>query len=593
MGVKPDTIINALTNGEISPRALGRFDISKYNSSAEIVENFLVSQLGGAFFRPGTRFVAATKTASVQSRLLKFNYNNSQNYAIEAGNLYFRYYTDGGRLESGGSPVETVTVFATANLTKIKYAQNADTQYIATGVYPVQKHTRTSATAFSISEVTFKRGPFLDTNITSTTITASADTGASVGLTASSAIFESGHVGSLWRVKDGVIKITAFSTSQAVTGTVQDEPDGTTGNLGTSGVAVTDWAEGSWSAVRGYPKVVTFHEGRLWFANTDYQPGGVWASVPFAYENYDVGAGDDDDAINIELNADTVVAVRWLSSSPKALQAGTTGGIFPIRSGSQGLPITPANVSAPRENFVGTANIQAERMGSYVYYVKNDLRRFLESGYQFDIDATDAVDTTLLADHILNAPVPTNSPARFDHLTGGAYDIASQQSPNDRIWIVRNDGQIAVLTRNPRQEVNGWVRIKGGETVECDGVSGRGAFESIVILQQDEEPDIIWVQCNRIINGSVKRFIEYFTPEDFKYEWDAVRLDCSLTLDNPLDIEDIIILDGNVLIKITAHGLSNGDRIKIDNVVGTTGLNGNEYLVKDAGTDYFKIEPAT
>lgn len=577
-----------MTNGEVSPRALGRDDLSKYANSVEVLENWLIYQLGGIMFRPGTKFIAQTKTVSIKSRLLKFQYSTEQAYVIEAGNLYFRYYTDGGQLMSGGNPVELTTPFATAYLDYIRYTQNFDTMYITTGQYQVQKHQRTSATVFTIADVSFKRGPFLDTNITSTTIQPSSATG-STTLTASSAIFQSGHVGSLWRVKSGVVKITGFNSTTEVTGTVQAEPDGTAGNLGTTS-AVTDWAEGSWSGVRGYPKVCMFHDGRLWFGNTTYQPGGIWGSVPFQYENFDAGQGDDDNAINRELNADTAVIIRWFASSPKGLQAGTTGGIFNISSGAQGLPITPDNISAPRESRIGSADIQAVQIGNYSHYVTNDLERFMEAGYQFDVDSVDAIDTTILADHILNAVLPTTTPGRFDHLTGGAFAMDAQQSPNDRIWIVRNDGQIAVLTRNVRQQVMGWSRIVGGQTVACDGKSGIGAFEDIAILQQEGGPDVIYVQCNRIINGTTQRFIEYFAPEKFKYDWDSINLDCSLTLDEPVSISEIYILEDGVLIYAPSHGFSDGDMVQIDNVVGTHQLNGNRYTVAEAQTDYFKLQ---
>lgn len=586
MGQKPDSINNNFTGGEISPRALGRFDLSKYLNSAEIIENFLIYQLGGALFRPGTRYVATTKTVANRSRLLKFQYSTTQSYAIEAGHLYFRYYTEGGQLVDGfAAPVELVTPFSLANLQKIKYAQNTDTMYITTGVYKVQKHQRTSSTTFTIGDVVFVGGPFLDSNITTTTITPSSATG-STTLTASTSIFQAGHVGAFFRIKDGIVKITGFTNGTTVTGTVQAETDGTAGNLGTTS-AETDWAEGSWSEVRGYPKVVTFHEGRLYLANTTFQPGGVWGSVPFQYQNFSEGA-EDDDAINIELNADTAVDIRWLSSSPKGLQAGTTGGVFVIGSGSQGLPVTPDNINAPRESFVGSADIQAKRMLNYTYYVANDLQRFLESGYQFDVDCVDAIDTTLLADHILNAPLPTNIPARFDHENGTAFDLDSQQSPNDRLWIIRNDGQIAILTRNVRQDVNGWSRIVGGQTISCDGKSGIGAFESIVILQQEGTQDVIWIQTNRLINGVVKRFIEYFTPESFKYEWDPVHLDSSLTYDNPIEITGVS-LTNPVVITAPSHGLLNGDQIRLDNLVGTHQLNGRQFEVHNVTTNTFDL----
>ena len=169
----------------------------------------------------------------------------------------------------------------------------------------------------------------------------------------------------------------------------------------------------------------------------------------------------------------------------------------------------------------------------------------------------------------------------------------SQQSPNNRIWLIRNDGQIVVLTRNVRQEINGWCHITAGKTVSCDGKSGTGQFESIAIIPQEGASDQIWVIVNRIINGSIKRFVELFTEEDIKYEWDPKRLDCSLTLDAPKTITGIVLLDGNILIEAVAHGFSNGDQIRFDNISGTHQLNGNEYLVKEKTTDTFKIDVVT
>lgn len=594
MGQPSDYIQNSLVGGELSPGAEGRWDLGKYSNSVKTMENWLIKQLGGVVLRPGTSYVAETKTQTDRVRLIKFLYSTEQNYVVEVGDQYFRYYTESGQLQSGGSPVELSTAFEIANIRKIKTTQNADTQYITTGVYPVYKHTRTSATAFSITAVSFKRGPFLDTNITSVTITPSSATG-STTLTASSATFDSDHVGALWRVKDGVVKITGYTSSTVVTGTVQDEPDGTTGNLGTTS-AVTDWAEGAWSAYRGYPKVCSFHDGRLWFANTDYQVGGLWGSVTFEYENFDAGQADDGDAIKRELAAggSGVPDIRWLSSGPKNLQIGTSAGSFTISSGNQGVAITPSNVTANQDNEFGSADIQAKRMFNSVYYAQNNLKRVLESGYSFDVDQNDATDATLLADHILEPDI-TDSLIflRGDSSTGGVYDMDAQQSPNNRLWVIRDDGQIAILTRNPRQEILGWSRITAGKTISCDGKSGTGQFESIAIVPNEGGPDVVWVIVNRRINGASKRFVEYFTSEDFKYSWDPVRLDCSLTLDNPITIENIIDLDGNILIVATAHGLSNGDQIKIDNVVGMHQLNGNEYLVKEAATNSFKIEPVT
>jgi len=589
MGTKPTTTQNTFNNGEISPRALGRFDLSKYVNSVKTLENWLIKQLGGVIFRPGRRYVADTKSDAVRSRLLEFNYSTTQNYIIEAGNLYFRFYTEDGQLQSGGSPVELVTIFATADLTKIRYTQNADTMYLFTGSNPVQKLTRTSATTFTISQVDFVRGPFLDANVTSTTITPSADTGTGITLTISTDTFESSHVGSFWRIKDGVVKITAVASGTSATADVQAEPDGTAGNLNTSASAVTDWAEGAFSAKRGYPKTGVFHDGRLWVANTDHQVGGIWASQTFSYENMDVGTALDNEAIVRELDGDTVMAIRWLSSGPKNLQAGTTGGPFTISSGAQGIAITPANITANHDSRFGCADIHSKRMFNFVYYAQNNKKRILESGYFFDVDQNDSVDTMLLADHILEPDIKDQKLfLRGDESTAGVFDMDTQQSPNNRLWVIRDDGQIAILTRNPRQEVNGWSRITAGKTVSCDGASGTGQFESIAVLQREGKPDQIWVIVNRIINGTNKRFVEYFTDEDFKYEWDAIRLDSSLTLDSPITIT-AITLSNPIVITAPSHGLSAGDIVRLDNIVGTHQLNGNEYEIRNVTANTFEI----
>src|SRR6202035_2714780 len=109
----------------------------------------------------------------------------------------------------------------------LQMANKADVMYIVNPNYFPQKLIRTTATSFTIANVPFVRGPFLDSNITATTITPSSATGATT-LTASTAIFQAGHVGSLWRVgtdnsvaNSGVVLITAFTDSQHVNGIVQ------------------------------------------------------------------------------------------------------------------------------------------------------------------------------------------------------------------------------------------------------------------------------------------------------------------------------------------------------------------------------------
>lgn len=560
------------TSGEISPRALGRFDLSKYPNAAAKIENFLMYQLGGAQFRPGTYYVAATKdSGSKSSHLMIFSYSTTQTYVMEFGDLYIRFFANGGQVLSGGLPVEVVTPYTEAQVPSLHFAQDADTLYITHTGHAPRKLTRTSATSFNLAEVVFIRGPFLDDNITAVTLTASADTGAGITITASAATFLAGHVGSLWRIKDGVVKVTAFTDTTHVTATVQAEANGTAGNLNTGGAAQTDWAEGAFSAVRGYPATVAFHEQRLYYAYTSYEPNKKWGSKIAAYDNFQVDDPiTDESAVTYETASDQVNAIRWLASASRAMIVGTVGGTFSATSGNFGQPITASDITEAKDTTYGVADFQPRRIGSYIYYLQRNKHQLRELSYNYLVDSQISGDMTKLADHILRDG-------------SGAKDLDHQQNPNDRIWIVRNDGEIAILTRNVDEEVMGWVRLTAG-------VSGgvKGIFESIAIEQRDGADDRVWAIVKRKINGSWRRYVEYFTDEFFTDDWDPVRVDSALSLDSPITIV-ATTASNPVVVNAPSHGLSNGDQVKIDKIEGMTELNGKVFLVTNVTTNTVQL----
>lgn len=465
---------------------------------------------------------------------------------------------------------ELVTTYLESDIFDIQYAQNNDIMYLVHPDYAPRKLSRTSATAFSLSLVSFVRGPFLDDNTTATTITPSSATGATT-LTASANIFDPLHVGSLWRInKDAtagaVVKITAYTSPTVVDGTVQAEPDGVAGNIGGVG-AYTDWAEGAFSAYRGYPSCVAFHEQRLYYGNTKEEPQKFWGSEIATYDCFTNGytaagastAVVDSDAIAFEVATEQRNAIKWLSSGNKALTIGSQGGTFSATSGETTATIASDNIVVSRDSNYGAAGLMPKRISSFLYYIQRDFIRLRELAYSFQIDNTVANDMTLLAEHILKDG-------------GTVVDIDHQQSPNDRIFCVRNDGEIAVLTRNPEQDVMGWCRLVAG----TDSSGEKGEFESVCVIPKQQADDQVWVIVKRSIGGSTKRFIEYFSAEDFDEDWDAIQCDSSLSLDLPNTITGVTIADDLILYTAGtgAPALADGDQIKINGVVGTTEING-------------------
>ena len=91
----PYRSFNNLNAGELTPLLDAREDLAKYQNGCSIMENMIPIPQGGAQKRPGTKFIAEVKTSSLATRILPFEFSTSQSYVIEAGNQYFRFFTNG------------------------------------------------------------------------------------------------------------------------------------------------------------------------------------------------------------------------------------------------------------------------------------------------------------------------------------------------------------------------------------------------------------------------------------------------------------------------------------------------------------------
>lgn len=197
----------ALTNfnaGEFSPLLEGRVDFDRYQNGCVLLENFIPTVQGPAMRRGGTRFVAGVKDHSKRVWLQSFEFSQDQAYVLEFGDQYVRFYTQGGQLLSGLSPLEVATPYTLATLfnvdgtCRLRFAQSGDFLYITHPLYAPRILKRTSPTTFVLDVFAPKGGPFKDIDPDQTiTVYASVETG-TVTLTASSPIFLAGHVGTLF-----------------------------------------------------------------------------------------------------------------------------------------------------------------------------------------------------------------------------------------------------------------------------------------------------------------------------------------------------------------------------------------------------------
>ena len=458
------------TGGQISPRLFGRVDIESYRNSLKTLENMVVYPQGGAGRRFGTMHVAEGKDSAAGTdrkfRLVPFEYSDTNAYCLEFGHNYIRFYAQSAQVVSG-SAVEVVTTYTNAQLDELQFAQSADVLYIVHRSHPPRQLVRNSATSFTLSDVVFVDGPYLDDNTTAITIASSATTG-SVTLTASSSLFTADHVGAFFRITNtstGYAKVTAFTNATTVTATVVSTLGGTS--------AVTTWREGAFSAERGYPGCITFFEQRLCLAGTTHRPQTVWVSKVDDYENFTPGANDDD-PIPFTIAANKVNIIQWLSQARNSLFIGTVGAEWQVK-GSAGAAITPGNIIVRQQTSEGSARIQPVPIKNALLFVQRGGEKMHEITFDFLTDSFQAPDLTLLSEDITS---------------GGVTHFDAQRTPDPIIWAVLSDGTLSAMTYQPDQKIQAWHShtiggVSGSATITVTDYANIVVGTDIVVTKSD------------------------------------------------------------------------------------------------------------
>lgn len=506
--MKVDVIQTSFAGGEFGESLFGRTDVAQYETACAIVENLLPRPYGSIISTPGTEYINATKTGGSTSiaRVLDFTFSQTDSYIIEMGVGYFRFYTNGSVVVSTGStPYEVAHTYTASEIPDIQISQINDVIYLAHENHPPAKLTRLASNSWTLEDFQFTGGPFLNDNViysggtttvlSSATITPSGTNG-TITLSSSANVFipstsTLGHVNTFWKIGglvtdattgldvQGYVKITAVTNPSTSTASVVKKLSGTS--------ATTLWAQGAWSDILGWPSRVTFHQQRLCFARTTYQPQNVWASQNFIYENFAVNGGLDDDALNLQLASSESNDIKWIASGD-SLICGTYGGEFVVKSGD-GSPLTPSNTNVSKQTSWGSEAIPPKRIGNFFYYIQRFGKKLRELFFIWDLDSYKSLDKTILSPNISGTGT-----------TDKIIDFAYQQNPDTVLWCVCTNGTLATLTREVDQEVQSWARQI------TDGV-----YESIATIPSQDGPhDEVWVVVKRTINGSDVRYIERF-----------------------------------------------------------------------------------
>lgn len=519
--MRSNPIQTNFTAGELTPKLKGRVDLSKYANGVQTLKNFTVYPQGGATRRTGTKFIKEVKTSANFTRLIPFEFSTVQSYILEFGNQYIRFYKDEGIIVDGSSvPIEVVTPYTAAQLSAIQFTQSADVLYLVHPNHAPRKLSRTSHTTWTLTEIDFFDGPYLEQDKSGKTISANHATG-TVTLTASAALFAATDVGRLVRLRYstttwGWVKITAFTSATVVTGTVR-------GQLGGTGVQ-SKFRLGAWSTTTGWPSTITFFQERLVFGNTVTNPQTIWLSYAGDYENF-APTGDtvypasltvtDSNAISYALSSNQVNAIQWLESS-SVLVIGTAGGEWIARQASTAQPLSPTNFEIVIQSSFGSKLIPAKRIGQAILFIQRSGRKIREMQFDLNADSYIAKDLSILSEHLL----PSN---------GSAVDVAYQAEPDGIYWIATSTGRLIGVTYLKDQDVVAFHQHEIGGAFN----GSISAVESLATIPNlAGNANSLYMVVKRTINGSTKRYVEVlsdtFRPTNVE-DKSFVFLDSSLT----------------------------------------------------------------
>jgi hypothetical protein len=393
----------------------------------------------------------------------------------------------------------------------------------------------------------------------------------------------------------GIVKITAVASGGlTATATVEKWRVGSNAQLPlyvtTSSNPTTRWAWGLFSAANGYATDVSFFRERFVMANDRQYAFSVPAAfTEFAQET--AGSVLADNAFVVDLTSDRDETTQWIKPAHDKMLIGTTGGEHMLGEMTTQQVFGPLNRKSEPKTGYGSNGVAPVRAGEQLLFVEaNNLRvRATES----DGDRLTAGSQNDLAEHIT---------------FGGIVAQAFQEKPDNYVWYVTAEGALPCLTYSKEQDVFGWSGHFIGGYRDAARMRAAKVTSAAAIPSPDGTVDDLWYIAERYINGSLKRYIEYITPaapkpqrwenepeEAFKrriLDWqaDLVYLDSAATYDNPLTITAITKVGTVLRVTSASHGLSNGDYVRLDAVVGMWEVNARGFQIANVTTNTFDLD---
>lgn len=277
---------------------------------------------------------------------------------------------------------------------------------------------------------------------------------------------------------------------------------------------ITDWSWYAFSARYGGPVACDVYQQRLVFAGTATQPQTVWMSRVDDLDNF-MGGDGESDAIQLTMATTSQNPICWIQSKGDVLLLGTSEGEWAI-SAAPGANFNTASARVNPHSYIGSAESPALLADNQVLFRQRGRQRIYQIGYDFESDGFVSRDVSLFAAHIGR-----------EH--GGFTDrFALRKVPYISALFVLGDGELALLSYNPMQEVKAWHRW----------ASPAWRFTDVCVLPGGDGDDLVFALGTS--SGRLYTLLKYSNDMEGDDSWKDAHLSVSsqlvtTALNNPLE----------------------------------------------------------
>jgi len=433
--------------GEVDVVNYNRTDLEDYLKAAQKLLNIEITSTGTAKKRKGTKAVINVNSyAENNTNGYEFIDKNGNHYAVISSNLNLHIFTVIGDIVEF---YQSVSVSYTLNdLKSLDYTQENDSIVFTSGKFKPSRLyvTSYSPVVFAFEELNIYPFPAIDFGLINYDPFTASLTGNPTNVTleftglASDPGFTTAWVGG--QIIGGgatvddpigyaiITSVTPWDGSKVVfVGSVQ-----VPFKIAESSIKGIDYIvkQPAWSNDLGWPKKVCLYQNRLWLGNSDALRSHVFGSQINKPINFDVGTGEDIDAIEYSIGQTDTGGITWINAG-KQLEVYTQNFNF-VCPQDVNTALTPTTFSIRQQDAYGSSNnFKPINYINDSYYVAKTGNSFIDFKFDGVGQAYTASNISIASSHLIKKPI------------NRAIMRGSDSSQDNLVYILNNDHTITAF----------------------------------------------------------------------------------------------------------------------------------------------------